>query len=158
MTTITLTTMINAPVKICFDLSRSIDLHQLSTGASNEKAIAGRLKGLIEEGEYVTWQATHFTIRQELTTKIIRVSAPHYFFDRMTAGPFKSMEHSHSFNTENGKTIMSDVFVYDVPYGIIGKLFDKMVLKKYMIRLLSDRNAMIKEIAESGGLKKFIRL
>lgn len=158
MTTITLTTTINAPVKLCFDLSRSIDLHQLTTRKSNEKAIAGRLKGLIEEGEYVTWQAKHFMITQQLTTKIIEVKTPHYFFDRMIAGPFKSMEHSHSFRSENGNTVMSDVFMYEVPYGFAGELFNKMVLKKYMTRLLSNRNKMIKEVAESVGWKKFISI
>ena len=41
MPTIQLETIINADIKICFDLSRSIDLHQISTAKTNEKAIAG---------------------------------------------------------------------------------------------------------------------
>lgn len=95
-------------------------------------------------------------IRQKLSTKIVEVKAPYYFFDRMIAGPFKSMEHSHAFKEENGKTVMSDVFRYEVPYGVIGALFDSIVLKKYMFRLLTDRNNMIKAVAESGEWKKYI--
>lgn len=37
MTTINLVTNIRAPIKRCFDLSRSIDLHQLSTKGTDEK-------------------------------------------------------------------------------------------------------------------------
>jgi hypothetical protein len=68
-TRIDLTTIINAPIEICFDLSRSIDLHQQSTQQTHEKAIAGRTTGLIELNEFVTWQATHFLITQKLTSK-----------------------------------------------------------------------------------------
>lgn len=43
---------------------------------------------------------------------------------------------------------MKDVFVYSVPYGIFGKLFNRFVLKKYMNSLLTERNRVIKEVAE----------
>lgn len=51
MPVIQLTTLINAPVERCFDLSRSIDLHQLTAIRTTEKAIAGITKGLISKGE-----------------------------------------------------------------------------------------------------------
>ena len=57
MPTINLTTEINAPIEICFDLSRSIDLHKHSMEHTGEEAIAGRTSGLIEDGEFVAWQA-----------------------------------------------------------------------------------------------------
>lgn len=156
MTIINLTTIINAPLQRCFDLSRSIDLHQVSTKGSNEKAIAGRTRGLIEEGEYVTWEATHFMIRQRLSTLIVKVVSPNYFFDKMITGPFKSMEHSHTFQQHNGNTIMTDVFCYEVPFGFLGDLFNKFFLKRHMTMLLLHRNQVIRDTAESEEWKKFI--
>lgn len=47
MPTINLTTSINAPIQICFDLSRSIELHKISTAHTREKAIDGVTRGLI---------------------------------------------------------------------------------------------------------------
>lgn len=70
MPIIRISTKIKAPKKICFDLSRSIGLHQVSMQQTNEKAITGRTSGLIKLGEEVTWQATHFGIQQKLTAKI----------------------------------------------------------------------------------------
>lgn len=70
MPIIKISLFIKAPIQVCFDLSRSIDLHMESTSHTNERAIKGRTSGLIELGETVTWEATHFGIRQQLTSII----------------------------------------------------------------------------------------
>ena len=70
MPLIVLETIIHADKRTCFDLSRNIDFHKDSLKHSNEKAIAGKTSGLIGLGESVTWEATHFGIRQHLTSKI----------------------------------------------------------------------------------------
>ncbi len=41
MPSIELTTHIKSDIQTCFNLSRSIDLHKLSTAKTNEKAIRG---------------------------------------------------------------------------------------------------------------------
>jgi len=116
MTTIHLQTLILAPVERCFDLSRSIDMHQSSMYQTNEKAIAGRQAGLIEQGESVTWQATHFFVRQNLTSIISEMERPDYFIDEMAEGAFKSLWHKHTFQTHTNSTLMLDEFICEVPY------------------------------------------
>ena len=54
MPIITIETTVKAPVDVCFDLSRSIDLHTISTKHTGERAVAGVTAGLIELGETVT--------------------------------------------------------------------------------------------------------
>lgn len=149
MARIVLETWINAPIERCFNLSRSIDLHKLSTAKTKEEAIAGRMSGLINEGEQVTWSAIHLGIRQRLTVKITRMDAPHYFRDEMLKGAFKSMGHDHFFEEQNGQTLMKDVFVFESPLGFIGKAFNSIFLTSYMRRFLLERNQMIKQFAES---------
>ena len=148
MTTIILTTEIDASIQRCFDLSRDVDMHLESTEQTNEKAVGGRTTGLFELGDEVTWEAIHFGIKQRLSTKITQMNAPHFFEDVMTKGAFKSMRHEHHFEEKNGKTFMKDIFRYEKPFGIIGRLFDKLVLKKYMTTLLTKRNSVIKRAAE----------
>lgn len=155
-TVIQLETLINAPLERCFDLSRSIDFHIYSSNGSNERAVAGRMNGLIVEGESVTWEANHFFVRQLLTTKIQSMQRPWRFFIVMQQGAFKSMEHEHLFRDENGATKMTDNFEYETPYGIIGKVFDKLVLRRYMTNLLVERNHAIKLAAESEMWKEFL--
>ena len=150
MPTIELYTEINAPIKRCFDLARSIDLHLISTKHTGEKAIAGRTSGLIELGETVTWRARHFFIWQNLTTKITEMQPPDFFADEMVSGAFKSFRHEHYFFTVDGKTLMRDVFVFESPYGLLGRIFNIITLKAYMTSLLTQRNEVIKQVAESG--------
>ena len=147
-TEIVLFTSINAPIQFVFDCARSIDNHQLSTAKTNEKAIAGRTSGLCELGDEVTWRAKHFGIYQTLSSKITKLKAPFYFQDCMVKGAFSFIKHHHFFEENNGVTAMKDVFTYGVPYGIFGKLFNKLILKNYMIALLTERNSVIKGVAE----------
>ncbi|TZF99302.1 SRPBCC family protein (plasmid) [Chryseobacterium panacisoli] len=149
MSTIYLNTVINADIHYVFDLARNIDLHQQSTSTSHEKAIAGRTSGLIEENETVTWRAKHLGMYQNLTTKIVSMEKPVQFIDVMQKGAFKSMRHRHTFKSVNGKTLMTDIFEFESPLGIVGKLFNAIFLTGYLKDFLLKRNEMIKTIAES---------
>lgn len=150
MPIITLETFINADKQTVFDLARSIDLHQVSTKHTNEKAIAGRLSGLIELNETVTWQARHFGITQKLTSKITGFATPDFFVDEMLQGAFKSIRHEHRFIAYANGTLMIDIFNYVSPVGIFGKIADALFLSRYLKDLLVKRNAVIKEHAEKG--------
>ncbi|PJJ67489.1 SRPBCC family protein [Chryseobacterium geocarposphaerae] len=149
MSTIYLDTIIKSDIQTVFDLARDIDLHQKSTFKTGEKAIAGRTSGLIELGETVTWQAKHLGVVQTLTTKIISMKKPHHFTDVMLKGAFKSMKHQHIFRQEGENTIMTDIFEFQSPLGIIGKIFNTIYLKNYMKNFLLERNKLIKETAEN---------
>ena len=149
MTNIYLTTLIDAPIYICFDVARDIDVHQLSTSKTKEKAIAGRTSGLCEEGDTVTWQAIHFGIKQKLTVRITEMDRPYHFEDEMIKGAFSLMKHKHSFSRELNKTKMTDEFMFKAPFGIFGIVAEKIFLKRYMTNFLKERNRTLKSIAES---------
>jgi ligand-binding SRPBCC domain-containing protein len=156
MPRIVLETEIKAEIQIVFDLSRSIDLHKISTEHTNETVIAGKMNGLIELGESVTWRAKHFGIYQNLTSKITEFRKNEYFSDEMVSGAFKQFKHEHHFKNTNGKTLMTDYFDCVSPVGIIGRIADKLFLKKYMTDILDKRNQTIKEFAESERWKSVL--
>ncbi|WP_107037558.1 SRPBCC family protein [Brumimicrobium mesophilum] len=156
MPIIQLNTKINAPIDRVFDLSRSIDLHKLSTAHTNEEAIAGRINGLIELHECVVWRAKHFGITQKLTSKITEFNAPFKFTDEMQKGAFKSFKHEHFFKEISGITEMTDIFNFTSPFGILGRMADKLFLKNYMTKLLEQRNKMIMEFSESDKWKEIL--
>lgn len=149
MPVIHLRTLIECPIDVAFDLSRSIDLHEASTVHTRERAIAGRTSGLIQLGESVTWEAVHFGIQQTLTSKITAFERPRHFRDSMVEGAFKRFDHDHDFAEEDGKTLMIDRFDYTSPLGFLGRMADALFLKRYMTRLLLRRNDLIRVVAES---------
>ncbi|MBV8298869.1 MAG: SRPBCC family protein [Candidatus Eremiobacteraeota bacterium] len=149
MVTIELETFVHAPPERVFDLSRSVDLHLRASGETGEEAVGGRASGLMELGETVTWRARHFGIRQHLTSRITGYERPRWFRDEMVRGAFASLVHDHWFDDENGGTRMRDRFVFGAPLGPLGRLAERLFLRRYMTRLLQTRNASLARIAES---------
>jgi len=149
MSTINLTITINAPLKTVFDISRNIDIHQQSAASSKEKAIDGVTSGLINLNETVTWRGKHFGFYLTHKSRITAMNFYDYFVDEMEEGKFKTFKHEHFFEEKNGVTIMTDKLQYETPFGIIGKLFDTLLLKNHLIHFLLERNKTLKKIAEN---------
>lgn len=153
MLRIELETKIKSTPEICFDLSRSIDLHKISTATTNEQAVAGTTQGLLNMNESVTWQATHFGVRQKLTSKITSFDRPNYFKDEQIKGVFKSIMHEHKFELIGDNVIMTDIFEFQTTFEIFDELFNNLILTQYMRKLLMGRNKVSKEYAESDKWK-----
>ncbi|SOC44472.1 SRPBCC family protein [Ureibacillus acetophenoni] len=138
---------------VCFDLARNVDIHTKTTTKTKEKAIGGVTQGLLEEGDTVTWEATHFGIKQRLTAKVTHMEKPTLFVDIMVKGAFSSFTHTHQFIEEKGGTLMIDTFEYKSPFGSIGMIADKLFLEKYMTEFIISRakeqKKELKRIAES---------
>jgi ligand-binding SRPBCC domain-containing protein len=152
MVTLREITVIQAPVERCFDLARSVEVHLAGNIHWGEQAVAagGVTSGLIEPGQRVTWRAKHFGVWQTLTSEITAMDRPRFFQDTMIAGIFRFMNHDHAFRPLGADlTEMEDVFRFAAPVPVVGRVAEVLVLRRYMLALLRERNAAIKEIAEA---------
>lgn len=153
-----LETYIDAPIEIVFQLGRSLDVHKAINSDHQEKIIEGRSIGLVEKGDIITWQAKHFGIQQKLKVLVYELKAPFEFKDVMLEGAFKNMHHIHQFIKVNEhRTKMIDAFTFSSPLGVLGSLFDRLILSKYLTRFLIRKNAFLKEIAELGTWQQFLK-
>jgi ligand-binding SRPBCC domain-containing protein len=155
-TLITLTTHITAPAERCFLLSLSIDLHKVTMKDSNEKAIGGVTSGLIGPGKTVTWEAKHFGLKWKMQTEVNKYQYPFYFVSEMKWGPFKKMHHQHIFKENGIDTIMTDVFEFEAPAGIFGRVAEWLFLAKKLRKSLEERNRIIKKTAQTDEWKKYL--
>jgi ligand-binding SRPBCC domain-containing protein len=150
MTTITIETEINAPVDLCFDLARDVGAHAESASFSNERLVApGRTTGLLELGDIVTFEGTHFGFRQRFTAKIVELQRPYRFVDEMVRGTFKWLRHVHEFHPAGERTIMRDVLTWEAPLGVLGQLADLLFLKRHMRWFVSRKQSQLKRLAEA---------
>jgi ligand-binding SRPBCC domain-containing protein len=152
-------TIIRAPLQRCFDLARSVEVHLAGNVHSGETAVAtaGVTSGLIGLGQQVTWRAKHFGVWQQLTSEITAMQPPAYFQDRMVHGAFRFMRHDHYFRSLSpDQTEMRDVFSFAAPLPAFGRLAEALVLRRYMQALLHERNAALKQIAESAGWQAYL--
>jgi ligand-binding SRPBCC domain-containing protein len=154
---IDITTKITAPMQRVFDLSRSVDLHAASTVHTGERAVAGVTSGLMSLGQEVTWRARHFGIWQCLTSRITAFDPPTHFRDSLVRGAFRRFDHDHFFSQQGEITIMRDVFDFQSPLGIFGRIADYLVLTRYLRYFLTTRNATIKQAAETDEWQRYLQ-
>ena len=156
MAEIIISTQVNSRIETVFDLSRSIELHKISTSQTNEEAVAGVTSGLMNLHDTVTWQARHLLKQRRFTSKITAFERPFYFRDEMQQGDFKKFIHEHFFEKNENGILMKDKLLLEAPFGFIGKLATGIFLKNYIRSLLIHRNEVIKQHAESGEWRKIL--
>ncbi len=157
MVTLEELTVIRAPIDRCFDLARSVEVHLAGNVHWGEAATAGTTSGLVGLSQRVSWRARHFGVRQTLTSEITGMDRPAWFQDTMIQGAFRSMKHDHFFRSLSGElTEMKDVFCFAAPLPILGRWAEIAVLRRYMRSLLRERNAVIREIAESPDWQRYV--
>ncbi|WP_317616738.1 SRPBCC family protein [Arthrobacter sp. NamB2] len=116
---------------------------------TREKAIAGTTTGLISLGEQVTWRAWHFGLPIHMTSRIVEMESPDHFVDEQVKGPFRRFRHVHEFSHDNGVTTMIDRIQFAAPLGPLGRLVEKLVLERYLKKLIETRNRfLVEELAE----------
>jgi ligand-binding SRPBCC domain-containing protein len=138
-----LETKIAVPIERVFDLARDIDFHQRSMSHTGELAVGGRTSGHIGPGETVTWRARHLGRTWGLTSRITVFEAPTRFVDEQTSGPFAWFRHEHRFEAIPGGTRMIDDWQHAAPFGLVGRIVDRLVLRPLLTRLLATRNAAL---------------
>ena len=148
-------TLVQAPRRRCFDLARSSDFHVSSTKNTSEKIVGGVAAGLMELDDVIEFEASHFGIRQRLSSKIISFDPPSYFRDSQVNGIFRRFDHDHFFSEVPSGTVMKDIFTFECPFGVLGKIADPIVAR-HLRNFLQARGIELKRAAESDTWRSFI--
>jgi ligand-binding SRPBCC domain-containing protein len=148
MTTIELTTQIEAPIEICFQLALSIDLELQAAQTHHIRAVSGVTSGIIGPGERVGWKTKQFGIMVSHVSEITGYQQPLFFEDRMVKGIFKSFRHDHFFHPLSpNKTEMRDLLRFSMPFWPMGIIAERLIIRSRLTHLLLLRNKLIQETA-----------
>jgi len=105
-------------------------------------------RDLLELGDELTLEATHFRVQQRLSSKLVEFDRPTSFTDQMTKGAFKSFRHQHLFESLlDGATKMTDILEFESPLGPLGRLVDRLFMRKYMERFIRERGLAFNDVA-----------
>ena len=132
--------VIRATPAAVFAASLDPALHVESMARYGETMVKGPDEGSFAEGSTVTWRAKHFGIPFYLTSVVFDIDPPHRFCDRQIKGPFRDFLHEHVFAEHPEGTLMRDTITFRSPFGPIGALVDRLFMRDYMRRLISERN------------------
>ena len=149
--------LVFAPQQRCFDLARSVEMHVLSAKPIGGKAVAGRTAGLSERHDRTTWSARFFGVRFTLSTEITEFDAPHHFADVLCRGMLAHFGHQYTFQPIGAaQTRITDELSFESPLGVLGRLFDRVILRSWMQAAANFRALCLKRIAESEQWQKYV--
>jgi hypothetical protein len=75
----------------------------------------------------------------------------------MVKGVFRSMQADHLFRRlPSGATELTDIFAIAAPVPILGRIAEALFLRRYMMALNRERNAVIKQLAESNDWQLYL--
>jgi len=82
---------------------------------------------------------------QELrwTTLIALFDPPHRFVDVQLKGPYSFWHHTHTFTATEAGTTMADEVRYTMPFGILGRIVQNLVVRDQLDKIFAFRQEQI---------------
>jgi ligand-binding SRPBCC domain-containing protein len=87
-----------------------------------------------------------FGIKINWVTEITHVKDMEYFVDEQRAGPYAMWHHQHHFKEIKGGVHMTDILTYAVPYGIIGRLANTLMVEKEIKKAFAYRGQVVNDL------------
>ena len=79
-------------------------------------------------------------------TEITHVADKKYFIDEQKIGPFALWCHQHFFSEVDNGVVMTDEISYAVPFGILGRIANWMLVEKQVDNIFKYRTERIKSL------------
>jgi ligand-binding SRPBCC domain-containing protein len=76
---------------------------------------------------------------------------PHRFVDRQVKGhgPFTFWQHEHRFEESPAGTLLTDTVTYTPPFGLLGRIADKLLIRRDLVKMFAYRHKITKQQLES---------
>jgi len=122
------------------------------------RPIGGRMEGVVAGGDTVRWRGWKWGLPQMHESLIEAFDPPCFFRDRMIAGRFAAFEHDHRFTVlEDGKVLLQDEVRFAMRWGAAGLMIGRAVVAPHVRKLLHERFALIKRLAEGDEWRQYVR-
>lgn len=156
MKKIEFSTHIKAPIQRCFDLARCMDFHKISVGPIQEEFVAGYTSGLISHNQHVLTQSRFWGMHFSTEAKIVKFTPPFFFSYEIIDSNFQSIVHDYYFYDISEETVMINHFYYKTRWGMVGKIINFLFLNNYFTRIITKRNDLLREYAETNKWKQVL--
>ncbi|HEY9534770.1 MAG TPA: SRPBCC family protein [Mucilaginibacter sp.] len=101
-------------------------------------------KSKLYEGMIITYKIKPLPgIKMNWVTEITNVKEQQYFVDEQRLGPYALWHHEHHFKEIDGGVHMTDILNYAMPYGIIGRLGNLLLVRREILKIFAYRKTAI---------------
>ena len=87
-----------------------------------------------------------FGIPVHWKTEICDIKKPLYFTDQQLRGPYKVWIHTHTFIQERNGVTMKDEVVYQLPFGIFGRMIHAILVKRRIKKIFDYRRLALHKL------------
>jgi ligand-binding SRPBCC domain-containing protein len=149
MPSIHLTSFICAPRERVYDLTRNMSVYKKLFDKRKEEFKYSSTSRLLENGESIVIVAKHLWKRRAISLQLGEADKSNSFRLTMSKGDLTSYSHLHHFKSADNGTFLIDMVEFGWPVDFTGRLLGKLYFRKYLEALLQQRNAIIKDFAET---------
>lgn len=87
-----------------------------------------------------------FGINTNWVTEITHVSDKAYFVDEQRIGPYSMWHHQHIIKQYGDSVIMKDIVSYQPPFGWLGSLANKLIIRKKLNEIFNYRTGILEKM------------
>ena len=87
-----------------------------------------------------------FGIKMDWMTEITHVNEHKYFVDNQVFGPYALWHHQHHFTEILGGVLMHDILDYAVPYSVIGRVANKILVASEVKKIFDYRTKAVDDL------------
>lgn len=97
------------------------------------------------EGQIIIYRIKIFpAVYVSWITEITHVRDYEFFVDEQRFGPYRFWHHEHIFREVDAGIEMTDIVHYAIPFGLIGRLMNTIVIKNRLKKIFSFRREFLK--------------
>ena len=85
-------------------------------------------------------------LKLDWMTEITHVKDGEYFVDEQRFGPYALWHHQHHFQEIPGGVHMTDIINYAIPYGVIGRMANAILVEKEVKGIFDYREKKVEEL------------
>lgn len=98
-------------------------------------------------GMIITYKITPLLgIKMDWMTEITHVKEGEYFVDEQRFGPYALWHHQHHFKEIEGGVLINDILHYAIPYGVIGRITNKVFVGNEVKKIFTYREKAIEKL------------
>ncbi|MGM0408075.1 MAG: SRPBCC family protein [Bacteroidota bacterium] len=127
--------------------SKPDNLKLITPTYMNFKILSRSDAGDMYPGMIISYQLSPlFNLSVKWATEITQAKEKTYFIDNQIKGPYKIWHHEHRFKSISDGIEMNDILYYDLPFGFLGKIANRIFVQKRVNDIFNYRAQKIQEI------------
>jgi ligand-binding SRPBCC domain-containing protein len=141
--------IINKPIKELWRFMQSpYNLEKITPPDMMFKVLTKLEDEIMYDGLVINYKVSPLLkIPMSWTSELKHINPPHFFVDSQLSGPYKVWHHQHILKEiDDQKTEMIDIINYELPFGILGRLLNKIIVKRKVAGIFEYRKKVLDKL------------